>query len=201
MLHLRTSLLGLIAFGIASVASAQPLVLDIDPEQSQIQFGFGATLHHVDGGLRLQTGAIHLDSQTGIASGQVVADASSAKTGVERRDRKMHEKILESVQFPKITFVVERVDGTLNPIGRSEIQLHGTLDMHGVRRPAAILAVANVRHTDAGDRVDATGYFDVPYLEWGMPDPSVFLLRVSKEVHVTVKIAGTLHPESSAANP
>ena len=43
-----------------------------------------------------------------------------------------------------------------------------------------------------GDRVTAVGRVTIPYLEWGMADPSAFVLRVEKEVHVEVKAAGTL---------
>ena len=52
--------------------------------------------------------------------------------------------------------------------------------MHGVRKPAVLPAAVLVE----GDRIRATGRLTVPYLEWGLQDPSFFLLRVAKEVRV-----------------
>lgn len=168
--------------------SAETLTFQLDPAKSTVQFTFGATLHTVRGSLRAKEGTIRLDPATGAAEGWVVLDATSAGTGNARRDRKMHEKILESRRFPDITFTVERISGTLKPGGRSDLQLHGTLDWHGTRRPLALPATALVN----GDQVTATGAVTLRYMEWGLPDPSFLLLRVSKEVRVEIKASGRL---------
>jgi len=186
----RSRTLFLVGLLLAASASAEPLVLELDPNQTRVEFGFGATLHSVSGSLRLEHGRLEIDPVTGAASGEIVLDAKSAKTGVARRDEKMHQEILESATFPKVTYTLERIDGAVHRTGRSEIQLHGTLELHGVRLPAAIVAVATVD----GDKVTATGTFTVPYREWGMKDPSVFVLRVEKEVHIQIKAVGVLKP-------
>jgi polyisoprenoid-binding protein YceI len=185
------------ALAAATAARADELTLEIDAAASSVDFDFGATLHEVSGTLRLQGGTIHLDTATGVASGEITAVATSAQTGIERRDHKMHEKILESATFPTIVFKVERIDGPVNRTGHSDLQLHGTLTLHGTSLPASILATASA----TGDRVQATGHFTVPYLKFGMPDPSVFLLRVAKEVHVTLHIVGHLLPAATSAIP
>jgi polyisoprenoid-binding protein YceI len=184
-------------FVASAVARAEELTLEIDPAASRIEFGFGATLHDVAGTMQIQGGSIKVDTATGAASGEVAAVATTARTGVERRDRKMHEKILESATFPTIVFKVERIDGPVNRIGNSDLQLHGTLTLHGTSLPASILATAR----STGDRVEATGHFTVPYLKYGMPDPSVFLLRVAKQVDVTLHIVGRLLPAATSAIP
>jgi len=173
--------------------AAETMTFTLDPAATTIELGFGATFHSVAGTLHVKEGTIHLDSATGQASGRIVIDATSAETGVVRRDKKMHEKILESVKFPEMVFTVERVSGMLNRTGRSEIELHGTLDMHGVKRPMDLVVTAKAD----GDKVTAVGRVTIPYLKWGMADPSFFILRVEKEVHVQVKAAGRL----SAATP
>lgn len=189
-------LLLLSALAAAAAAPAEELTLAIDAAASSVDFDFGATLHDVSGSLQLQGGSIRFDTATGVASGEITAVATSAKTGIERRDHKMHEKILESATFPTIVFKVERIDGPVNRTGHSDLQLHGTLTLHGTSLPASILATA----TATGDRVQATGHFTVPYLKYGMPDPSVFLLRVAKEVHVTLHIVGHLVPGDQATS-
>jgi polyisoprenoid-binding protein YceI len=173
---------------VLSPAHAETLTFTLDPAATTIEFGFGATLHSVEGSLRAKEGKIEFDPETGKASGRIVIDATSAKTGNSRRDAKMHAQILESQKYPEMIYTVERVSGTLNRAGRSDVELHGILDMHGVRRPLDLVGTVK---TD-GDRVTAVGRVTIPYLEWGMADPSAFVLRVEKEVHVEVKAAGTL---------
>ncbi|HSS75364.1 MAG TPA: YceI family protein [Thermoanaerobaculia bacterium] len=193
-MHCRRIALSIVsALALASVLSAEQVTFELDPAATTIEFTFGATLHTVDGTIRAKEGTIHVDSETGVASGRIVIDATSAKTGNARRDRKMHEKILESQKFPEMIFEIERLSGKLNPIGQSEIELHGTLEMHGTRQPIGL--PATVMTTD-GKTVTGTGSLILSYLKWGLADPSVFLLRVEKEVHVTVKAAGTIRTEA-----
>lgn len=180
---LRSAALALL---LALPLSAETLTFQLDPAKTTVQFTFGATLHTVRGTLTAKEGTIRFDPNTGSAEGWVLLDATSARTGNARRDRKMHQKILESRRFPDITFDVDRITGTMRPGGRSDIQLRGTLDWHGTRRPLDLPATVTVN----GDQVTATGSVTIRYMEWGLPDPSFFLLRVAKEVRVEVKASG-----------
>ncbi|HYN19803.1 MAG TPA: YceI family protein [Thermoanaerobaculia bacterium] len=176
------------ALCLALPLGAAAMTFHLDPAKTTVQFTFGATLHTVNGTVRAKEGTIRFDPAAGAAEGWVVLDATSAQTGNSRRDRKMHEKTLESRRFPDITFTVARISGTINPGGRSEIQLRGTLEMHGTSRPVDLPATVIVN----GEQVTATGFLTVPYLEWGLDDPSFLLLRVAKEVRVEIKAAGRL---------
>jgi len=49
-----------------------------------------------------------------------------------------------------------------------------------------------------GDKVAAVGHVTIPYLKWRMADPSFFILRVDKEVHVQIKANGRLTSDASA---
>jgi polyisoprenoid-binding protein YceI len=176
----------LAALFVAPPLASKTLKFELDPVETEVEFSFAATLHKVGGRLAAKQGTIEIDLETGAAKGWILLDATTAITANRRRDRKMHEKILESLRFPDIVFSIDRVSGGLRPTGRSELQLHGTLDFHGSKRPFSLLAVAN----GDGQRVTATGTVVVPYLEWGLKDPSFFLLRVAKEVRVSIKAVG-----------
>lgn len=185
----RTKVVWLLAvLSFALPLAAETLTFELDPKATSVQFSLGATLHTVKGSLKAESGTIRIDPETNKASGSVVLDATSAETGNSRRDFKMHEKILESRQYPDIVFHIERISGALHRAGRSEVQLHGYLEMHGTRRPIALPATVLAE----GNRVQATAVLTIPYLEWGLKDPSFFVLRVDKEVRVTVKAAGRL---------
>ena len=45
-------------------------------------------------------------------------------------------------------------------------------------------------------RFIATSHFSIPYLKWGMKDPSSIILRVSKTVELELRVAGTIRQES-----
>ena len=74
------------------------------------------------------------------------------------------------------------------------MRLAGTVSIHGSDHPVEL--VATVRRD--GDRIVADAPLVVPYVAWGMHDPSVFVLRVAKQVEVRIHAVGTL---SAATSP
>jgi polyisoprenoid-binding protein YceI len=191
MLRCRIAPVFLTSLFLASALAAETLTFELDPEATFIGLTFGATLHTVDGALQAKHGTLRINPETGVASGWIVLDATSARTGNSRRDRKMHDKILESRRFPDIVFDVQRISGSINRTGNSDLQLHGYLDFHGDRRLIDLPVLANTQ----GDKVTATASLLIPYVQWGLKDPSFLLLRVEKEVRVTVKAVGRLKLE------
>lgn len=180
-------LLALVLLPLASSVPARGAeqTLTLDPAASEITFTLGATMHTVEGSFDLSEGVVRFDPGTGEASGRVVVDLTSGDTGNEKRDRDMHEKVLESERFPRAVFTPTRVEGD---VGGGEVTLHGRLELHRSSHEVAIPARVSVQ----GGRVEATGSFRVPYVEWGMEDPSKFVLRVDEHVDVTVRAVGTL---------
>jgi len=178
---------------IAVLAAALPVsgaehTLRLDTDKTVVGFTLGATAHTVHGTLVLSAGEIRFDLTSGVASGEVLFDARRTETGNAKRDKKMHAKVLESEKYPHIVFTPERVEGELAATGHSEITLHGSVSIHGDEHPVE-LKVDVLRD---GDRVSGTFSFAVPFVAWGMRDPSVFVLRVAKEVEVTVNFQGSL---------
>ncbi|HEX4497215.1 MAG TPA: YceI family protein [Thermoanaerobaculia bacterium] len=182
------TLLPLVLLLLPLPLAAATYTFELDPATTKVEFTFGATLHTVDGMMRAKGGTVRIDPETNAASGRFVLDATSAQTGNSRRDQKMHEKILESQLYPEIAFEVQRVSGHLEPVGRSEIELSGILEMHGTKLPMAMPVVA----TSDGTHVTGTGMMIVPYLKWGLRDPSFFILRVEKEVRIKITAIGSL---------
>jgi polyisoprenoid-binding protein YceI len=173
---------------LATAAFAAEQTLTLDPAASTIAFELGATLHTAKGSVKLERGSIQFDPDTGAASGAIVADAKSATTSSESRDANMHADVLESARFPTISFHPERLVVARRDATTADVELHGTLDMHGERHPLVIPAKLAADGTRL--RIDAT--FQVPYVDWGMRDYSTFVLRVDRFVTVKVKAVGTL---------
>jgi polyisoprenoid-binding protein YceI len=169
-----------------AAAAEQSLVLD--PSHTSVGFVLAATLHTVRGELDLVRGELRFDPARGGVAGEVVLDARSARTGIGARDRDMHERVLESARFPEITLRAERLEVLRRDAASAEVKLHATLGIHGAAHPVAIPA----RVTALGeDRLVVEAAFRVPYVAWGMRDPSSFVLRVAKEVDVSVRAEAT----------
>lgn len=163
-------------------------MLSLDIERTVIRFTVGATLHQVEGTVRVEHGKIRFHPEGGAASGEIVIDATSAETGNRRRDRDMHEKVLESDRFGTFVLRPTATTGVLAPSGPSQVELRGELEIHGGVHSISLPAELTVD----GDRVTGTASLEVPYVDWGMKDPSKLLLRVKKLVKVEITLAGAL---------
>lgn len=190
---------GIIAGAAIALLSAPPPaaaeVLRLEPASTTIQFTLGSTMHEVEGVFKLTGGEITFDRTTGEASGRIIVSALTGDTANEKRDKKMHEKVLESAAFPEIVFTAHRIDGDLQPQGESEVTLSGTMELRGTVHEFAIPASVRME----GDRLSGTAQFIIPFIEWGLEDPSVFIFRVKKEVQVTLDLAGTVFPAAAVA--
>lgn len=178
-------------------AGAETLAVELDPAATTVALRFGATLHTVRGTLGPASGRIEFDSESGAASGDVVIDLTRANTGSPRRDAKMHERILETDRYPKAVFHVERINlprGLRQ--GANDLQLHGTLEFHGTSHPVSLPAQVTL----TGNQVQASGWLQIPYVDWGLVDPSFFVLRVAKVVTVEVTASGRLEGRLTGDN-
>jgi polyisoprenoid-binding protein YceI len=195
-----TALLVAASATINPVATAAELHIELDPEATSISFTLGATLHTVEGRISLASGSLDLDRESGTFSGEIVVDATSADTGNDSRDEDMHTKVLMSDTYPRIVVRPERLTGEVAEQGTSQVKLTGQMELAGT--PHQITVPLDV--TVDGNSFSATAEFTVPYVEWGLEDPSRFLLRVDKVVDVTVKTEGTIvgaDPQQPAGQP
>jgi polyisoprenoid-binding protein YceI len=182
-----------ISIALAGLAVAAPLVagdlqIELNPELTMIALRLQATLHSVHGTAAAASGSMHLDTESGNATGKVTIDATSAQTGNNKRDKKMHAKVLRSADHPRIVLWPQRIEGSLAQPGASDVTLHGKMEILGQSHEIAIPV-----HIEIKDgQFTAKGEFEIPYVEWGLEDPSTFVLRVAKVVEVTVEAAGTI---------
>ena len=177
-----TLLLASLTMAAASLDS-HDTVLRIDPAQTQVEFTLGAVLHTVHGTFRLKRGEMRFDPAGGGASGELVVDATSAESGNQARDKDMRQKVLESDRYPEIVFRPDRVIGKVAAEGASQVRLHGMFSIHGADHEVEMPA-----EVEAGDgQYRATVKFAVPYVQWGMKDPSTLFLRVDKRVDITIR--------------
>jgi len=161
---------------------AQETILRMDPAQTKVEFTLGDVLHTVHGTFRLKQGSIRFDMATGKASGELVVDAASGDSGSGARDRRMHANVLESARYPEIAFRPDRVEGRVAPEGTSDVRLHGIFAIHGAEHE--ITMPATVQAIEGG--YSATAHFRVPYVEWGMKNPSTLFLRVNDKVEIVI---------------
>lgn len=178
-----------------SPAAAAETVLRLDPAATDVSFEVPATGHDVHGLLRLAAGEVRFDPATGEAAGTITVDAKSAETGNGSRDKTLHEKVFESELFPSFVFTAEGVEGSLPADGKGQVRLRGTMRIHGDDHPMVLPAEVEVH----GDEVVADVAFEVPYVAWGMHNPSIMFLRVADAVAVTVHAEGNLVTESADA--
>jgi polyisoprenoid-binding protein YceI len=184
-----------LGFALGGPAQAAERIVHLDPEATRIGFDLAATGHDVHGLLLLQEGEIRFDPGTGMASGAIVVDARRADTGNKKRDKTMHGTVLESETFPLFRFTASRVGGTLVEDGTSKLEIQGTLSIHGTDH--ALVLPTTVEASNG--RFEAVAKFSIPFVEWGMEDPSILFLRVAKTVDVTVETAGVLADGGEAA--
>ena len=190
----RISLSILAATFAAGVAQAQQRTFTLDPAQTKVNFTVDSTLHTVHGDFRLKRGSIQFDNATGAASGELVVDSASGQSGSDGRDKKMHKDILESPKYSDIVFTPQHLKGTVANDGKSTVEVEGILSMHGKSKPVTM--PLEVQLQNGTGSVDGT--FNVKYLEWGMKNPSTFILRVNDTVHIHVHAVGKI--TTGAAN-
>jgi polyisoprenoid-binding protein YceI len=167
---------------LAFLLLAAPAAFDFSPARTTVAFTLDSTLHTVHGTFAWKHGTLRLDTATGTADGELVVDATSAQSGDDGRDKKMRSEILETAKYPEITFRPDRMEGALAPTGKSSIKLHGVFSIHGGKHEMTV--PVDVTGTAGG--YDATARFEIPYIEWGMKNPSTLFLRASKTVVVIV---------------
>jgi polyisoprenoid-binding protein YceI len=176
----------LLLVGVAG--AAQDVALQLDPQHTTINFTLGDVLHTVRGTFQLKRGALQLDPASGKFNGEVVVDAKSGQSGNGMRDRKMHREVLESDRYPEIVFHPDHIDGAVSLSGMSSVRVHGIVTIHGAEHELTVPADVKI----APGYWTATLHFAVPYVQWGIKNPSTLFLRVSESIDIDMTASGIL---------
>ena len=169
-------------------ASAADWRIEVDPLRTNVSFTLKATMHSVHGTAAATSGGFSVDPDTGAATGEIVIDATSADTGNGSRDKKMHRKVLVTADNPRIVFRIRSLEGNLALEGASEVTLRGEIEILRQAHEIGIPLQVEIN----GEDFTAHAEFEIPYVEWGLKDPSTFILRVAKEVQVVIGAEGTI---------
>lgn len=170
----------------AATAGSSEINLTVDPAHSSVHWTVDTTLHTVHGTFTLTSGALHWNPQNGAAGGEILVSAKSGQSGNSSRDAKMHKEILETPKYPDLVFRPTLLEGHLAASGPSDARLHGTLSLHGADHDLVVPVHAVI----TGNHWKGTSTFEVPYISWGIKDPSNFLLKVKPVVNVDLDLAG-----------
>jgi polyisoprenoid-binding protein YceI len=193
--RLRCSLAVVLAALVLAVvpASAQHAALEIDPARTTVHYTLSTSLHTVHGTFKLKSGKADLDLPAGKASGSMVIDAASGDSGNNGRDSKMHREILESQKYPEISFVPAEIVGRVEMQGDSQVEVKGTFSLHGQDHEFMIPAAVHI----AGSELTLDMSFSIPYIKWGLKNPSTFILRASDKVELSIHAIGRWTPQAS----
>ena len=181
--------------GAAAAQSAQQQTVQLDPSKTRIEFTLADVLHTVHGSFRLKNGSLHFDPATGAVDGALVVDATSGDSGNHSRDKKMNKEVLESAKYPEIVFLPQKFTGHVNPEGASQVAVSGIFRIHGADHPMTLMMPVRVN----GNELTATTHFEIPYQQWGMKNPSTFVLRVSNKVAIDLTAVGQVTTQVAAA--
>jgi len=195
-IFLFISLTVLCVAGCSPALRAQEMTLELDPTNTKVDFTLSDVLHTVHGTFALKSGLIHFNPSNGSASGLVVVDVESGQSGNNSRDRKMHKDILQSEQYPDATFTPTKMSGPFSAQGSSEIQVDGTFRIHGSDHPITLVVPLQI----SGSAANFKTHMVLPYVKWGMKNPSTFVLRVGDKVDLDIAASGHLVQDAQSAD-
>jgi len=112
--------------------------------------------------------------------------AGSGNSGEPSRDKNMNTNVLDTAHFAEVTFAPNSYQGAIATSGDSTIQVAGVFTLHGTPHDLTLPMQIHIE----GTNLTAKGHFTVPYVKWGLKDPSIFILKVAKEVDIDLTLSG-----------
>lgn len=177
-----------VATMFAQPALAQHQTLAVNPDASEVKMTLKTNHEIVNGTFHVQSGSIGFDRSAPKLSGSVVIAADSGKTGNDSRDKKMDKDILKVNQYTTISFAPKTYTGTIAPSGDSTIQVSGVFTMLGTPHDLTIPMLVHLE----GSKAMAKANFMIPYVQWGLKNPSFLVWKAENEVAIDLNLVGDL---------
>jgi polyisoprenoid-binding protein YceI len=177
-----------VALWLAPAAFGQQMVVEFDKAATKINWILAGNVHTVRGTLQLKKGELNFDRVSGSISGEVVVETESGESGNAARDKRMKKEVLETDKFPEVRLKVTKLEGVVAAKNASNVRMLGQFTLHGASHEVSI----PLQVTLNGAEFTGKGKFVVPFVDWGMKDPSNFLFKVNKTVEIEVQTAGHL---------
>jgi hypothetical protein len=171
---------------LAPAALAQHQTFAVNPDASEVKMTLNTTHEVVNGTFHIQSGSIEFDHSAPKMSGSVAVLAGSGKTGNDRRDQKMNKDILKVDQYTTVSFAPKTYSGTIAPSGDSTIQVSGVFILLGNPHD---LTIPMQIHMD-GSKATARAQFVVPYVQWGLKNPSFMFWKAENNVAIDLNLVG-----------
>ena len=178
----------LLALFMPRMLCAEERTVDLDAAKTKISFVLSDVLHTVHGTFRLKEGHISFDPDTNAITGDIVVDATSGNSGSQIRDKRMTRNILEAQRYPEIRFAPSKLAESIPATGSSAVKIEGSFLIHGDSHKITIPMQIQIFQQE----IIATGKFVVPYVQWGMKNPSTLFLKVNEKVEIDVTALGHL---------
>ena len=175
-----------LALTFATAALAQHQTFAVNPDASEVKMKLNTTHEVVDGTFHIQSGSINFDRTASHLSGVVIVAAGSGKTGNDSRDKKMNKDILKVDQFATVSFAPKAYNGTMAASGDSTVQVSGVFTLLGT---AHDLTIPMQIHID-GSKATAKAQFVVPYVQWGLKNPSFLIWKADNDVAIDLNLVG-----------
>ncbi len=177
-----------IAAALAPAALAQHQTFVVNPDASVVKITLNTTHELVTGTFHVQSGSIEFDSTTPEMAGSMVVLAGSGKTGNDSRDKKMNKEILKVEQYATVSFEPKTYTGTIAVSGDSSIQVTGIFTLLGTPHEITIPILVDLE----GATATAKAHFVVPYVQWGLKNPSFMIWKADNDVAINLFLAGQL---------
>ena len=173
---------------LAPAVLAQHQTFTVNSGASEVKMTLKTTHELVNGAFHIQSGSVDFARGTPEMSGSVVVLAGSGKTGNGSRDKKMNKEILQVEQHATVSFEPKSYAGVIAPSGDSTIQVTGIFTLLGTPHEITVPMLVHLEGTTA----TAKAHFAVPYIQWGLKDPSFLFWKADHDVAIDILLTGRL---------